>query len=300
MSRYLDPKADLTFKKIFGEHPHILISFLNAILPLADDQQIQSIEYLPSEQVPLIPTLKNTIVDVKCYDKEGRIFIVEIQMLWSDFFKQRMLFNAGKAYVKQLNRGEDYELLKPVYGLALVNQNFDEDKENWYHHYGMVNLQRPNEEAHQIKDLQLIFVEIQKIKPVTHAEKKLAVLWLRFLAEINDKTTIVPPELLAVREIHEAVDLAEESAYTLAELDTYDTYWDRVSTERSFFRETLDKGRIEGETIGLKKGEKIGLKKGELLGKQKIAQAMLTAGLPLTEVMQISGLTEEQINASLS
>lgn len=38
--RYLDPKADLTFKKIFGEHKDLLISLLNALLPLADDEQI--------------------------------------------------------------------------------------------------------------------------------------------------------------------------------------------------------------------------------------------------------------------
>ena len=37
--RYLDPKADLTFKKIFGEHKDLLISLLNALLPLADDEQ---------------------------------------------------------------------------------------------------------------------------------------------------------------------------------------------------------------------------------------------------------------------
>ena len=44
--RYLDPKADLTFKKIFGEHKDLLISLLNALLPLADDEQIESVEYL--------------------------------------------------------------------------------------------------------------------------------------------------------------------------------------------------------------------------------------------------------------
>lgn len=32
--RYLDPKADLTFKKVFGEHPDLVISLLNALLPL--------------------------------------------------------------------------------------------------------------------------------------------------------------------------------------------------------------------------------------------------------------------------
>ncbi|MDR0395219.1 MAG: Rpn family recombination-promoting nuclease/putative transposase, partial [Tannerella sp.] len=34
MARYLDPKNDLIFKRIFGEHPHLLVSFLNALMPL--------------------------------------------------------------------------------------------------------------------------------------------------------------------------------------------------------------------------------------------------------------------------
>ena len=50
--KYLDPKADLTFKKIFGNHPARLISLLNALLPLSDEEQIHEIEYLPTELVP--------------------------------------------------------------------------------------------------------------------------------------------------------------------------------------------------------------------------------------------------------
>ena len=45
--KYLDPKADLTFKKIFGNHPKRLISLLNALLPLSEEEQIHEIEYLP-------------------------------------------------------------------------------------------------------------------------------------------------------------------------------------------------------------------------------------------------------------
>jgi hypothetical protein len=37
LMKYLDPKNDLTFKKIFGQHPHLLKSFLNAMLPLPGD-----------------------------------------------------------------------------------------------------------------------------------------------------------------------------------------------------------------------------------------------------------------------
>ncbi|MDR1097863.1 MAG: Rpn family recombination-promoting nuclease/putative transposase, partial [Tannerella sp.] len=39
MARYLDPKNDLPFKRIFGEHRDLLKSFLNALMPLEEDQQ---------------------------------------------------------------------------------------------------------------------------------------------------------------------------------------------------------------------------------------------------------------------
>ena len=51
--RYLNPKADLTFKKVFGEHPDLVISFLNALLPFEHpDEEIRQVEYLNPELVP--------------------------------------------------------------------------------------------------------------------------------------------------------------------------------------------------------------------------------------------------------
>ena len=64
MAKYLDPKADVTFKKVFGEHKNLVISLLNALLPLDDGKQVESIEYLPPEMVPDNPDKKNSIVDV--------------------------------------------------------------------------------------------------------------------------------------------------------------------------------------------------------------------------------------------
>ena len=45
--KYLDPKADLTFKKIFGEHEDLVMSLLNALLPLDEGKQIEHVEFLP-------------------------------------------------------------------------------------------------------------------------------------------------------------------------------------------------------------------------------------------------------------
>ena len=140
--KYLDPKADLTFKKVFGEHPDLVISLLNALLPLdKPEEEVQSIEYLPAELVPDNPLRKNSIVDVRCKDARGRQFIVEMQMVWSKEFQNRVLFNASKAYVRQLDKSNDYDLLQPVYSLNLVNDIFEPDMEPYYHYYRMV---RPN------------------------------------------------------------------------------------------------------------------------------------------------------------
>ena len=119
--KYLNPKADLTFKLVFGEHPDLVMSLLNALLPLPEDGQIESVEYLTPEMVPENPTKKDSIVDVRCKDQQGRQFIVEMQLYWNEEFKRRVLLNASKAIVRQLDQGQDYSLIQPVYCLSLVN-----------------------------------------------------------------------------------------------------------------------------------------------------------------------------------
>ena len=92
MGKYLDPRADLTFKKIFGEHKHLVISLLNALLPLKDDERVESIEYWPADQIPeRTEAEKYSIVDVCCKDNKQREFIVEMQMTWTESFKKRVL-----------------------------------------------------------------------------------------------------------------------------------------------------------------------------------------------------------------
>ncbi|MBQ6011145.1 MAG: Rpn family recombination-promoting nuclease/putative transposase [Kiritimatiellae bacterium] len=235
--KYLDPKADLTFKKVFGEHKNLMISFLNALLPLDKGKQVESIEYLPPEMVPDNPDKKNSIVDVRCEETGGRKFIVEMQLNWTTAFKERVLFNAAKAYVRQIDRSEKYKLLQPVYSLNLVNKIFEPDTENCYHHYSMVH---SLDTKKQIDGLHLVFVELPKFKPQSFAEKKMAVLWLKFLTEIDEKTRAAPQELLDNPEVAQALEIMEVAAYSDAELAAYDGYWDAVRIEATIMGELND------------------------------------------------------------
>ena len=305
MSKYLDPKADIVFKKIFADHPHLLISFLNAVLPLPPDRPIVSIEYLPAKNVPEIPAFKRTVADVKCKDKQGRVFIVEMQIDWTDSFKQRLLFGTSQAVVKQLQKGQIYQLLQPVYGLGIIADVWDEEDPEWYHHYRLVKSGEKKEDI--IEHLQLIFVELPKFKPHSREGKQLQLLWLRFLREIDEKTTEVAPELLNVPEIHEAIELAEQAAYTPSELNAYESYWNSVRTERTLLQGRYDEGKVEGIAEERARAEQ---EKAELLAKAKeekakaeqertyqIARTSKQAGIPLPAISLITGLSEETIRS---
>ena len=267
--RYLDPKNDLTFKKIFAEHPHLLRSFLNAVLPLEKDQKIESLTYLPVELTPQVPLFKYTIVDVRCTDKLGRQFIVEMQMLWTNSFKSRVLFNASKAYVKQLEKGEKYHSLQPVYALSLVNQNFEANQLNHYHHYKIVNIQNPKQ---QLEGLEFVFVELPKIKAKNLKERALGILWLRFLAEIENRTEQVSPDFFTDPNIREALEILEESAFSLSELDSYERYWDTIISEQTLIEDARLKGEEIGENRNARKTAK-NLKKMGILSDEQIAEA---------------------------
>ena len=172
--KYLNPKADLTFKLVFGEHPDLVMSLLNALLPLADDEQITHVEYITPEMVPENPAKKNSVVDVRCYDQMGRQFIVEMQMEWNESFKNRVVLNASKAVVRQLKKNEDFKLVHPVYSLNLINDvGFDAGPDEFYHDYAIVNVEHTDR---IIEGLRFVFIELPKFKPNTIAEKKMAVL----------------------------------------------------------------------------------------------------------------------------
>ena len=288
--RYLDPKADLTFKKVFGEHPDLVISLLNALLPFDEpEEEIAEIEYLTPELVPETPMKKNSIVDVRCKDKMGRQFLVEMQMLWSPAFMQRVLFNASKAYVRQLGgRESKYELLQPVYSLNLVNDIFLPNVPEAYHDYKIVQVEHTDK---VIEGLRFIFVELPKFKPQDFKGKKMAVLWLRYLTEIDEHTRQAPKELLENPEINKAVTQIEESAFNDAQLWWYDDFWDAVRVENTLISDALREGRQKGMEEGRQEGIQEGIRQNNIQN----ARGMKAEGIPTGTIAKITGLSPDEI-----
>ena len=290
MSKYLNPKVDLTFKKVFGEHPNLVKSLLNALLPLPEGMEIVSVEYLTNETIPDNPAKKLSIVDVRCTDNYGRGFIVEMQSLWNGEFFSRTLYNVASMYSKQLDKGSAFERLREVYALALVNDDaFDYDGDDGYmQEFYITNKNHPDDIR---KELALIFVELPKYKPADRGSRAIKELWLRFLTEIDESTQSVDEALTDNPEISEALEIVQRSAYSDGDLYKYNDYRLEIMTQRNAMIRERSEGFTEGEKKGLAEGEK----KGELQKALAIARAMKQHGDDIGYISSITGLSPSEI-----
>lgn len=286
--KYLDPKVDLVFKKIFGQHPNLVRSLLNALLPLPADAFIEDIEYLTPEMYPERHGERFSIVDVRCRDRRGRQFLVEMQTYASRVFFDRVLMNTCKAYATQLRKGEGFNQLRPVYSLNIVNERMTDYPGEYRQDWCFANRRHPGDVS---DSLSLTFIELPNYRWADRGHRKLADLWLLFLTQVNEETREVPAELSEHAEIGQALDIAQRAAFTPEEMLAYDHIQDELRLEPSYREEFYQKGLAEGREEGVKAG----IQEGQLSAKLSAARAMLADGLPPRQVAGYTGLSEGEV-----
>ncbi|MBF0421042.1 MAG: Rpn family recombination-promoting nuclease/putative transposase [Magnetococcales bacterium] len=121
--KFIDPRIDYAFKKIFGSEDakDILISFLESLLDLQGNRRIAELTILDPFLAPRIKDLKSTILDVRCMDHRGISYIVEMQVEKVTAFLKRIQYISAKAYANQISRGEDYPNLKQIFAVTITD-----------------------------------------------------------------------------------------------------------------------------------------------------------------------------------
>ena len=85
--KYLDPKADLTFKKIFGNHPDRMRNLLNTLQSLSKEELTQQQQYLPTTEELEISGF--TDAELRAYDKFWDSVSVERTLIDDSYQKGR-------------------------------------------------------------------------------------------------------------------------------------------------------------------------------------------------------------------
>jgi predicted transposase/invertase (TIGR01784 family) len=279
--KFVDPKTDIAFKKIFGNDAHksILIEFLNEMLEL--DYPIENVDILNSYQPPKFEGLKNTSLDVKVKDSSEREFIVEMQVAKEAWFLQRAMFYSSKAYSQQLSIGENYHKLKPVIFLGILNFDAFKTKSHFSRH---LIINRENNQ-HDLTDLEWNFIELKKFKKTESELETVAEKWIYFIQQATSLDHI--PENANTTALKLAYNIAEQHQWTEEELAVYDAQ--EMEIHRS--QNVIETARIDGMVQGKIEG-KI---EGEQAKAFAIAKGMLAKNLDLEIIAELTGLTIETV-----
>jgi predicted transposase/invertase (TIGR01784 family) len=302
---FVNPKNDIAFKKIFGneQRKEILISFLNAVLDLTGDREIEDLEILNPYQSPKLESLKYTILDVQARDKRGVTFIVEMQLENLPGLTKRFAYYAAKAYTSQLEPGDDYRKLNRVIFIGILNFATFRSKHYLTRHLIL------NQETHEqeLDAFEFVFIELSKFTKKKEPElQSILEKWLYFLKRAP-KLQAMPSLAADTQALRSAYEVANKFGWSKEEMEVYD-YWNlREQGERGAVKKARDEGREEGreegriegrqegEQVGLKKGEQVGLKKGEQAKAIETARRMLLKGYDPTEVAELTGLSPDAI-----
>jgi len=214
--RYINPKIDLAFKKIFGssDTKDILINFLNAILYEAQPV-IENLEIIDSPPVNQGFGAQETQLDVKATINGDKIALIEIQLINVPSFGNRVLYNAAKSYSLKLTGEERYEKLKTVISLKIADFEMFENQPEFRSRFVF----KEKEQQFDCPDteIELVFIELPKFSKQLAELETTAEKWIYFLKNIGT-LEIVPETMSTVPEINKALRIASEENFTQAEL----------------------------------------------------------------------------------
>ncbi len=290
---FADPKTDFVFKRLFGSEAHkpLLIEFLNALLELEGDHRIVDLEYLSPEQHVPVEELKLSLVDVKCLDRRGRQYVVEMQVLNVEGFEKRVVYNTSKAYVTQLRTGEDYPGLDDVVGVTICDfLLWPGPPPQGGAPVPMLSRWRMQEQhggALGLSQVQYVFLELPKYRSGDDPRGTID-RWAYFFREAEN-LEVVPPAL-SQTPFREALEVTRMAGFSSGELDLYD----RAKIAEQDARGALSLAERQGRAEGLREGRAEGLREGRAEGLREGLTEGLREGR--TEGLR-EGLTEGLLEA---
>ncbi|MEB3341024.1 Rpn family recombination-promoting nuclease/putative transposase [Okeania sp.] len=301
--RFINPKTDYAFKKIFSskESKNILISFLNAML-YKGENTIHDLEFSHTYEPGAIALFKDSFLDVKVTLDNGSIVIIEMQVLNVEGFNKRIPYYAAKVYVNQLKRGQIYDDLQPVISLTITDFTMFEDTEKIINRF--VFKEWDDSFLYPDSYLEMFFVELPKFKKKLADLESLTDKWLYFLKHTNN-LEIVPESMGIVPEINHAFSIANESNLSPVELERLEGQERFILDRKGAIAFSRNQGKREGREEGKREGREEGKREGREEGKRELIISLLERLLGEIDINikelfhQLSSLELEELSKAM-
>ena len=278
IDKYINPHTDFGFKRLFGSefNKELLISFLNAMFH--GEQNVQDVTYLNSEQLGDRIDARRAVFDVYCENDKGEKFIVEMQNVYQEFFKDRTIYYSTFPIREQAQRGGEWDFhLNPVYTIGLLNFNFADGLENakrWHHEVKLMEV-----DTHEVfyDKLTYIYVEIPKFDK---KETELVTMYDKWMFVLKNLSKLMQrPAALQERVFTRLFEQAEIAKFNQQEQKLYEdsmnAYRDIVNAIRTAEKTKFAERRAEGF--------------------MEVAKKMLDKGMSAEVVADMTGLSLDEV-----
>ena len=300
ISKYLDPKNDVAFKRIFGteKHKDILIRFINDILGFTGPSAIKDVTFLSPVQDPDIASKKQSIVDVLCKDENGVQYIIEMQVCYAQGFEKRAQYYAAKAYCRQADRGGLYANLKEVIFIAISNIVLFPNKMEYKSDH--IIMDRATHE-HDLQDFSFTFIELPKFtKRPGDVLDNIVEKWCYFFKYADRVKEEDLQKIIASDQVMKmAYGALDQFGWSEPELIAYEQETKRIWDNQAILNAAVEKGRAQGmekgKAEGMTEGLAQGVQQGIQQGKAEIAKSLLAEGFDAKLVSRMTGLSEDEV-----
>lgn len=276
MTKLADPRNDVAFKKIFSEdNIEGIKDFTESIISNAAEfpfsTKLVSVEFLHKDQMPSLLKGKKSLCDLKVKDDKNNIYIIEMQKRNEEDYLQRIQYYASHAITDQLEQGTDHTELNPVITISIMGRKcFDDDIPCIsYHPFKETTTNRQI-----LKTQSHIFIELPKLENAGLTGSTLE--WLEMFKEASHLDHI--PEVKN-KNVLQAYHKLEQHNWSPEEKEAYLASKIDDDMEKNNLKHAKEEGREEGW-----QENRIAIAK-KMLGKQK----------PIEEIVELTELTQEQI-----
>ena len=292
-SVFINPFVDRGFKILFGqkESKDLLIELLNDLLE--GERHIEDLTYMDKENPKRTIDGRGVIFDLKCVDKDGAIFIIELQNAAQPYFYERGLYYLCRIVADQGEPGSLWEYqMYPVYGIFILN-----------FHSGRTDKVRTDiiladrDTGKQMSNVfREIFIEMPLFKKTESECETPLDYWLYNLKHMEQLETL---SFKGQKELFNRLEqLAKIANMNKKEREEYEeclkVYRDNYSI--ALYQKQQAEARYqEGREEGIEIGEERGLKKGREEGILATARLMKQNGISFEQIKLCTGLTDEEI-----
>ena len=271
----LELKNDIVFQELFGNQKNSKIT--GHLLSLILEREVNNVNLdLNKRMLGNRIDSKTGRLDIRAKFNDGEDCEIELQVSEYEYMDKRMLEYWSEMYTLKINSGDDYDVLQPCISILIANYKINKLSDIKEYHTVWNLRERKHQNKILTKDIELHILEIPKIKNTDIKKDELA-LWLKFIEN---------PRNREVEKNMEESDCLKQAKEELAYLSSDPDFKRLVDARAGFLRD-----QNTFEAVGIEKGRA----EGEKEKARKIAKKLLVKGMGIDEIVEITGLTKEEI-----